>query len=118
MNPFLLKTLHLAGALGVFTAMGAIIAASGENTKKWANILHGVSLMLLLLIGLHMLFGPPFKWATNAPGGWWHAKIVLWLVLGAAPALAKRKVMPAPALLGVVLLSGIGAAYLGLAKPF
>jgi hypothetical protein len=114
MNPLLLKTLHLAGALGVFTAMGAIIAAAGEGTKKWANILHGVSLLLLLLIGLHMLFS--MKLAGT--GGWWHAKIVLWLFLGAAPALAKRKVLPAPALLGLTLAAGIGAAYLGLAKPF
>jgi hypothetical protein len=114
MNPLLLKTLHLAGALGVFTAMGAIIAAAGEGTKKWANILHGVSLLLLLLIGLHMLFS--MKLAGT--GGWWHAKIVLWLFLGAAPALAKRKMLPAPALLGLTLAAGIGAAYLGLAKPF
>jgi len=118
MNPLLLKTLHLAGALGVFTAMGAIIAAAGEGTKKWANILHGVSLLLLLLIGLHMLFAPPLKWAANAPGGWWHAKVVIWLFLGAAPALAKRKVLPAPALLGLVLAAGVTAAYLGIAKPF
>lgn len=114
MNPFVLKTLHIAGALGVFTAMGAILAGTCEKCKKMAAILHGVSLLLLLLIGLHMLFS--MKLAGT--GGWWHAKIVLWLFLGAAPALAKRKVLPAPALLGLTLAAGIGAAYLGLAKPF
>lgn len=115
MNPLLLKTLHIVGALGVFTAMGAIIAAAGEGAaKKWAGALHGISLLLLLLVGLHMLFS--MKLAGT--GGWWHAKIVLWLVLGAAPALAKRKVLPAPALLGLILVIGAAAAYLGLAKPF
>jgi len=112
MNPFLLKTLHLAGALGVFTAMGAIIAAAGEGTKKWANILHGISLLLLLLMGFAMLKKPPMDQY------WWMVKIVIWLFLGAAPALAKRKVLTAPALLGLVLVAGTAAAYLGLAKPF
>ena len=114
MTPLLLKTIHLAGALGVFAAMGAIIAGTCEKTKKFALALHGISLVLLLLMGLHMLFS--LKLAGT--GGWWHAKIVLWLFLGAAPALAKRKVLPAPALLGLCLATGIGAAYLGLAKPF
>jgi hypothetical protein len=109
MNPLLLKTLHLAGALGVFTAIGAIVAGTCEKSKKFA-----FALLLLLLMGLHMLFS--LKLAGT--GGWWHAKIVLWLFLGAAPALAKRKVLPAPALIGLTLAAGIGAAYLGLAKPF
>lgn len=118
MNPIVLKTLHIAGALGVFTAMGAILAGACDKCRKMATILHGVSLLLLLLMGLHMLFAPPLKWASAAPGGWWHAKIVLWLFLGAAPALAKRKVLPTPALMGLTLAAGIAAAYLGLQKPF
>lgn len=114
MNPFLLKTLHLAGALGVFTAMGAIIAAGGQGTKKWANILHGVSLLLLLLMGFAMLRKPPMH------EYWWMVKVVIWLFLGAAPALAKRKVLPEPALLALCLTGGIVAAWLGvtLPKPF
>ena len=114
MNPLLLKTLHLAGALGVFTAIGAIVAGTCEKSKKFAFALHGISLLLLLLMGLHMLFSQQLV----KTGGWWHAKIVLWLLLGAAPALVKRKVMPAGALLGICLALGIAAAYLGLAKPF
>lgn len=114
MNPLLLKTLHVAGALGVFTAIGAIVAGTCEKSKKLAFALHGISLLLLLLMGLHMLFS--LKLAGT--GGWWHAKIVLWLFLGAAPALAKRKVLAAPALMGLTLAAGIGAAYLGIAKPF
>jgi len=116
MNPFLLTTLHIAGALGLFTALGAIITAGSEAPPKWAHMLHGISLLVLLLLGLHMLFGPPLKWASAAPGGWWHAKIVIWLFLGAVPALAKRKVLPAPALLGLVIAAGAGAGYLGMAK--
>jgi hypothetical protein len=112
MNPLLFKALHVAAALGVFTALGAIAAGTCERFKKSAAIIHGVSMLLLLLIGLHLLFSQKLA----GTGGWWHAKIALWLVLGAAPALAKRKVLPAPALVGICLAVGAVAAYLGIAK--
>lgn len=110
MNPLLLKALHLAGALGVFTAMGAIVAGAGG--KKHYSILHGVSLLLLLLMGFAMLKKPPMDQQ------WWMVKIAIWLFLGAAPALAKRKALPSSALLGLCLIGGVAAAYLGMAKPF
>ena len=112
MNPLVLKTLHLAGALGVFTAMGAIIAGASDQHRKVASMLHGISLVLLLLMGFALLKKPPMDQQ------WWMVKMVIWLFLGAAPALAKRKVLPAPALLGLCLAGGVIAAYLGLAKPF
>jgi hypothetical protein len=114
MDRFLLITLHLAGALGVFTAIGAIVAASDDKNRKMASMLHGISLLLLLGAGLYLLISQQLL----KTGGWWHAKTVIWLFLGAAPALVKRKVMPAGAVLGICLLLGIAAAYLGLAKPF
>lgn len=114
MDPFLLKTLHIAGALGVFTSIGAIVAASDDKNRKMASALHGISLLLLILVGLHLLFSQQLV----KTGGWWHAKIVIWLFLGAAPALVKRKVMPSGSVLGICLALGIAAAYLGLAKPF
>lgn len=113
MNPLLLKTIHIAGVLGVFTALGAIIAGACDSCKKMASILHGVCLLIVLGVGLHMLFS--FK--LQGSGGWWHAKLVLWFFLGAAPALAKRG-MSKPLLMGLCLFAGIGAAYLGLNKPF
>ena len=112
MDPNLLKTLHLAGALGVFTAIGAIVAAADDKNRKMASALHGISLLFLLLVGFAMLKKPPMD------QHWWQVKLALWLFLGAAPALVKRKVMPAGAVLGICLLGGIAAAYLGLAKPF
>ncbi|WP_193211407.1 hypothetical protein [Luteolibacter marinus] len=105
-----MKTLHLAGALGVFTAMGAVV--SGATGKKCYSILHGVSLLLLLLMGFAMLKKPPMDHY------WWMVKVVIWLFLGAAPALAKRKALPSSALLALCLIGGVAAAYLGLSKPF
>lgn len=114
MDPYLLKTLHIAAALGVFTGIGAIVTAADAKNRKLASALHGISLLLLLLIGLHMLVSG--GWVKS--GGWWHTKIVLWLVLGAAPALVKRKILPPAVALGICFAVGIAAAYLGLAKPF
>jgi hypothetical protein len=111
MNPLVLKTIHLAGALGVFTAMGAILAGASGQHKKWASMLHGISLLLLLLLGFAMLKKPPMDQY------WWMVKLAIWLFLGVAPVLAKRKVMPAPALLALCLIGGVVAAWLGMSLP-
>ena len=112
MDPFLLKAVHIAAALGVFAGIGAIVTAADEKNRKLASALHGISLLLILLVGFAMLKKPPMD------QHWWQVKLVIWLFLGAAPALAKRKVLPAGALLGICLLAGTAAAYLALAKPF
>ncbi|MEP4079227.1 hypothetical protein [Haloferula sp.] len=106
-----MKTLHIAGTFGFFSAIGAIALGSGSS-KKAASILHGVSLVLILLVGFAMLKKPP------AGQYWWMVKLGLWLVLGVTPALAKRKVMPPAAVLTVAVVCGVIAAYLGMAKPF
>lgn len=111
MDPFLLKTLHIAGTFGFFSAIGAIALGSGSS-KKAASILHGVSLLLILLVGFAILKKPPMD------RYWWMVKLGLWLVLGILPALVKRKVLPPSVVLAVAVICGVIAAYLGLAKPF
>ena len=110
MDPFILKTLHLAGAFGLFSSLGATLLAG--SAKKSASILHGVSLVLILLVGFAMLKKPPMDQS------WWMIKLGLWLFIGAAPALAKRKVLPAPMVLVLSLAAACLAAWLGLRKPF
>ena len=110
MDPLLLKTLHLAGVIALFTSLGAsVLAGSG---KKGASILHGVSLVFILLVGFAMLKKPPMDQF------WWMAKLGLWLFLGVAPVLARRKVMPTSVIVGLCIAAGVAAAYLGLYKPF
>ncbi len=110
MDPLLLRTLHLAGVIALFASLGAI--ALGASGKKGASALHGISLVLILLIGFAILRKPPMDQY------WWMAKLGIWFFLGAAPALSKRNVLPAPAVLGLCITAGIGAAWLGVAKPF
>lgn len=110
MNLLLLKVLHIAAALGLFSSLGAsLLAGTG---KKSVSILHGISLLLILLVGFAMLKKPPMEQY------WWMAKLGLWLFIGVAPVLAKRKVLPASAVFILTLGAGIAAAWLGLMKPF
>jgi hypothetical protein len=108
MNPILLKTLHLAGVFALFASLGATML--GGSGKKGAAILHGVSLTVILLVGFAMLKNPPMG------EYWWMAKLGLWLFIGAAPALASRKVLPAPVVLALTVAAAGFAAWLGLMK--
>lgn len=110
MDPILLKTLHLSGVIALFTSLGATLL--GGSGKKGASILHGTSLLLILLIGFAMLGKPPME------KYWWTAKLGLWLFLGLAPVLAKRKVLPTSIVLIMSIAAAVTAAWLGLAKPF
>lgn len=110
MDLILLKTLHLAGVIALFTSLGATLL--GGSGKKGASMLHGVSLLLILLMGFAMLGKPPME------KYWWMVKIGLWLFLGVAPVLAKRKVLPASIVLALSIAAAVTAAWLALAKPF
>ena len=110
MDPLILKTLHIVGVIALFTSLGATLL--GGSGKKGATILHGVSLLLILLVGFAMLKKPPMGQS------WWMIKIGLWLFLGLAPVLAKRKVLPSSVVLVLSIAAAACAAWLGLAKPF
>lgn len=110
MDPYLLKTLHLAGAFGLFTSLGATMLAG--TGKKSAAMLHGISLLLILGVGFAMLGKPPMS------KSWWMIKLGLWLFLGVAPVLAKRKVLAPWMVLVLSLAAAMTAAWLGLRKPF
>ena len=76
---------------------------------------HGVALLLILVAGFGLmarlgLFGAIPLWA-------W-AKIVLWLLLGAAIFLLKRNPRWATGLWVTFPLAGALAAWLAVAKPF
>ncbi len=105
-----LKVLHLVGAFALFSSFGAIL--SGSNCKKCSSILHGVSLLLILVIGFAMLGKPPMGLH------YWKVKLGLWLFLGFAPVLSKRNILPKSVVFGLCLAAAAGAAWLGIARPF
>lgn len=112
MNPLILKTLHIAGVLALFASLGATLLAGDNKHRKGQAILHGISLLVVLLVGFALLKKPPVGQY------WWVAKLVIWLFIGAAPALAKRKVLPPVAVFIATLVAAVCAAYFGLARPF
>lgn len=110
MDPFLLKALHVGGVTALFASLGAICLS--DSAKKSAAALHGIALVIILLLGFAMLKKPPMD------QHWWMAKLVIWLAIGAAPAFAKRKAIPGPALLGICVLLATAASWLAMTKPF
>jgi|GEM_PF-539329 len=110
MNPFLLKTLHLLGVFALFASLGASLLASARG--RLASVLHGVSLVLILLVGFAMLRKPPMDQS------WWMVKIALWLFIGLAPMLAKRGLLPGAVVFALTLAAAAASSWLGLAKPF
>ncbi|KAB2641335.1 MAG: hypothetical protein DVB25_02200 [Verrucomicrobia bacterium] len=110
MDPIFLKTLHLVGVFALFTSLGAILL--GSASKKVASMLHGIALLLIAGVGFAMLGKPPVHQY------WWMLKLALWLFLGVAPVLAKRKLLPAALVMILCLAAAAFAAWLGLSKPF
>ena len=110
MDYLLLKTIHIAAVIGLFTSLGATLLAGSD--KKSASILHGITMLLILLVGFAMLKKPPMDQY------WWMVKVVLWLFIGVAPVLAKRRVLHPSIVLLLTLAAGIAAAWLGIHKPF
>jgi hypothetical protein len=110
MDPIILKTLHIGGVVALFSSLGAVLL--GGSHKKSASILHGISLVFILLIGFAMLKKPPMDQY------WWMVKLGIWLFIGAAPALSKRQILPSSVVLILCIASAIFAAWLGLTKPF
>ena len=94
----------------MFSALGAVLLA-GSN-RKGASILHGISLLAIVLVGFAMLKKPPMGQS------WWMIKLGIWAFLGGAPVLARRKVLPAPLVLAICILGAAVAAWLGVRKPF
>lgn len=75
-------------------------------------MLHGISLVFILLIGFAILKRPPMN------QHWWQVKLLIWLFIGAAPVLSKRKIMPGSVVLTLCIALAGYAAWLGIQKPF
>jgi hypothetical protein len=106
----MLKVLHLAGVFALFASLGATMLAGSKG--KAGSMLHGISLVLILLVGFAMLKKPPMD------QNWWMAKLGLWLLIGGTPVLAKRKVLAPWMVFALCLVAASAAAYIGISKPF
>jgi len=110
MDYMTLRVLHLVSAFALFSSLGAILLVSAR--PKSAVILHGISLLALLLIGFALLKKPPMTQS------WWMIKVGLWLFMGFAPMIAKRRYLHPAIVFVLVLAAGAASAWLGIVKPF
>lgn len=116
------KLLHYAGIMMLFAGLGGILIshyASAAGIKGKAKMLammsHGVGLIFILVAGFGMLARLGI---TGGLPGWIYAKLAVWLFLGAAATLAKRKASNAWMFLALFVFAGVTSAYLAMYKPF
>lgn len=108
--------LHVVGIILTFMALGAAALHAGNGGTRETNpgrtivaSVHGVGLLLVLVAGFGMLA----KKYGGAFPGWIHPKLLIWLLLGAAPVLIARKPGSARVMWIVLPLLGAVAAYFG-----
>ncbi|AHI05157.1 hypothetical protein BDW_03245 [Bdellovibrio bacteriovorus W] len=115
------KILHLIGFMLLFFGLGGMLlsAYSRHELKKSARIMgfitHGVGLLIILVSGFGM--AARLGLVSGLPT-WVKAKIGVWVLLGLAVSLVKRK-----GYIGwpvAILLWGLGttAAFIAINKPF
>ena len=112
------KLLHLLGMTLLFMSLGALAFHGANGGDKQSNHVrglvmatHGFALLLLLGAGLgqlHTTYG-----LANGLPGFIHPKLLIWVLLGAAPALLNKKPEWGKAMWFVLPLLMLGAAYFG-----
>lgn len=109
------KTIHFLGIFLLFLALGGALTHAVNGGTREDNrargllaALHGVGLLFILLGGFGMLG----KMGAGFPG-WVHPKLLVWLLMGGALAVATRKPALAKPLWIVVPLLGLVAAWFG-----
>ena len=113
------KVLHITAVLFAISSLGAAAllgdrgAPRGSSERKAITLVHGISLSVALIAG----FGLLARLGLMAGGmpAWVIGKLVIWLVLGGAIALAFRK--PGKIWFYVFPIIAAIAAFLAVYKP-
>lgn len=115
MDPTTYKIIHIAGLLGLFSALGGLIAADVRKpaTLRSFVMVHGISLLLLLISGI----GMQTKIGYDLMTPWLIGKLVIWALLGASLVILKRRLIPVGAAWLLILALGVTAGTLAIKKP-
>ena len=112
--------LHLLGAFLLFFGFGVSLMqsrldeAGQQAARRWAGILHGLGLAVLLVAGFGLLARLGIHWPWP---GWVWGKVIVWLALGGVIVAYKRSLGPVYARIIAVLALGALAAWLAVYKP-
>jgi hypothetical protein len=114
----LYRVLHIIGIVLLFTSLGALAAIGGrtdDRLRRFAAIIHGVAVAVILIAGFGLL--ARLKMFGGFPTWIW-IKLGIWLTLAMAVLPLRRKSEFASwFFLAFPLLGGI-AAWLAVYKPF
>lgn len=106
------RVIHLSGLILVFLGLGGVLMQTSRDARpsKLAAISHGVGLLAMLVAGFGLLAWREytFPWPSFI-----FFKLGIWLLIGATPALIKRKVI-SPGL-GWLIVVGVGITAVHLA---
>ncbi len=115
------KLLHVVGVVFLFAALGGSVlvqwaGGASDRARKIAGITHGVALLLVAVAGFGALARLGLTSLDLIPAwAWW--KMVLWVLLGAAPFLLRKKPGLAGLFWWLLPVLGAAAAWLALYKP-
>ncbi len=107
------KVLHLVGLVTLFTALGALAFVPADRRKPLMMI-HGIATVVMLVAGFGLLARLGL---IGSLGAWVYGKLAIWLVMGAAPVVLRRKPDMALTLLLVSIALGAVSAFLAIYKP-
>ncbi len=107
------KVLHLAGLVTLFTSLGALAFVPGERRKP-LMMMHGIATVVMLVAGFGLLARLGLM---GNLGPWVYGKLAIWLVMGAAPVILRRKPKMALTILLVSIALGAISACLAIYKP-
>ncbi len=114
------KVVHLFGIVMLFTVLGGTVLYALNGGTKAANqaraligALHGIALLLIVVAGFGMLAK-----AQLGFGGWVYGKIAIWLLLPGLGMAAWKNPSRGKALLVLIPVLGLVAAWLAIYKPF
>lgn len=110
------KIIHIIALLGLFSALGGLVAADITKPARLRvfTIAHGISLLLLFISGFGLQAkGPGYSFGST----WLIAKLVIWALLGASLVILKRRLIPAGTAWMLTIVLGAVAAYFAVHKP-
>lgn len=112
MNYPVFKLVHLLGVLCLFSGIGGMFFAQA----RFARILHGVGLLIILIGGVMMVYYLGLDGAHGVPL-WVKLKMLILVCFGVLPLLARSRGLKG-FMLPIALLLGLAASFLGIFKPF
>ncbi|MBX2988893.1 MAG: hypothetical protein KF802_13475 [Bdellovibrionaceae bacterium] len=115
------KILHITGVIMTFIGLAGVLAVKmtapelPARPRRLFFLTHGLGLLIALVAGFGL--AARLQMFQNLPGWVW-AKIGIWIILGGAVAVAKRRGQLGGPLLTVFIAFGACAAWLAITKPF